>query len=86
VYIAAATFSINTAFTHISMTVDHRKNPLFGDVREEKKNFFHWLSGWWSDDFMKSWDKRSRTWGIDLLVDESVVVSSFNPPKARDNV
>jgi len=35
---------------------------------------------------MKSWDKRSRTWGIDLLVDESVVVSSFNPPKARDNV
>ena len=86
VYIAAAVFSINTAFTHASIPVDHRKHPLFGDMHAEKKNFFNWLSGWWSDDFAKAWDKRSRLWGIDLLVDESVGSTSFNPPKARDNV
>jgi hypothetical protein len=86
VYIAAATFSFSSTFTHISITVDHRKSPLFGKVRAEKNNFFTWLFSWWSDDIQKTWDKRSPLWGVDLYVDESVGTSSFNPPKPRDNV
>jgi len=85
-YLAAANFSYNTAFTHISITVDHRKNPLFGDVKSEKKNFFNWITGWWSDDIAKAWNKRSKNWELDLLVDESVPVAMFTPPKERDNV
>ena len=85
VYLAAAVFTINTAFTHMSISVDHRKNPLFGDVRSEKKNFFNWLSGWWSDDLTKTWKRRSPLWGIDLLVDESVGCTPYAPPKERDN-
>jgi hypothetical protein len=85
-YIAAAVFSYNTAFTHFTITVDHRKKPLFGDVKAEKKNFFNWITGWWSDDIAKSWSKRSATWEMNILVDESVPATAFTPPGPRDNV
>ena len=86
VYFAAARFSYNSTFTHISVDVDHRKDPLFGEGHKGKKNFFNWLFGWWSDDISKDWYKRSPKWGIDLLVDESVSVSAFPPPQERPNV
>ena len=86
VYFSAAVFAYHTAFTHIQVDVDHRQDPLFGAGRRERNDFFGWLKGWWSDDIANEWNKRSKQWGIDLLVDESVPVWNFQPPKQRENV
>jgi hypothetical protein len=86
VYFAAAVFTYHTAFSHIRTNIDHRNEPLFGDHKSEKKNFFNWFKSWWSDDISKEWQKRSTQWGIDLLVDASVGVTPFSPPRERANV
>lgn len=81
VYFCAVVFDYHTTFTHFNYDIDHRKDNLFPDRSDRKKNFFNWISGFWSDDMQKDWDKRAKNWGIQLLVDESVPSSSFTPPK-----
>lgn len=85
VYFTAYAFEHHTTFTHITTNVDHRESPLFKGERKGTKGFFSWLTGFWSDDLSKEWDKRSRKWGIDMLVDESVAstITPFAAPKDR---
>lgn len=83
VYFTVPVFSYHSPFTNLRVNVDHRRQPLWGDSKKEKKNFFNWLTGWWSDDIAEDWDKRAKKWGVELLVDESVGVASFTPPKER---
>jgi hypothetical protein len=80
VYFCATLFDYHTSFTHFSYDIDHRKENLFPDKSDRKKNFFGWISGFWSSDMQKDWQKRSVAWGIHLLVDESVPSSAFTPP------
>ncbi|MEW6509767.1 MAG: hypothetical protein AB1428_02280 [Bacteroidota bacterium] len=86
VYFAAAVFAYHSTFSHMRTNVDHRRSPLFGERKKGKTNFFEWFSGWWSDDIAKDWDKRAKHWGVDVYVDESVPVSSFQPPKQASDV
>ena len=86
VYFTAAVFAYHTTFSHFKTNVDHRNSPLFEGNKGEKKNFFGWLKSWWSDDIDKDWKKRSTQWGVDLLVDASVGVTTFTPPRERANV
>ncbi len=83
VYFAAYSFAYHTTFTHLNVNIDHRTKPLFGEGSHKEKGFFSWLTGFWTDDIKKDWEKRSPQWGIDLLVDESVAstVSTYAPPK-----
>jgi hypothetical protein len=83
VYFSAATFSYHTTFTHFNVNVDHRRHPLWTDPQKGKKNFLSWFTGWWSDDIVKEWNRRSPRWGVDLLVDESVGVNYFTEPKEQ---
>lgn len=84
VYFSACTFSYHTWFKHIATNIDHRDNEFSGEKKDEK-GFFQ---GWWSDDIGKSWEKRSRQWGIEMLVEDSKasMVRTFTPPKELPNV
>ena len=87
VYFTAYAFVYHTTFTHINVNVDHREKPLFGWRQDKGKNFFSWFTDWFTDDIGKDWAKRSRNWGIEMLVDDGVTgVSTFTPPKERPNV
>jgi hypothetical protein len=83
VYFAACTFVHHTTFTHFDVNVDHRKPELFGSGSKTGNHFFSWLTEWWSDDAGAEWNKRSPTWGIELLADGSMggSISHFTPPK-----
>lgn len=87
VYFSACTFGYHTAFKHISINVDHRDKKFPGWEKDEK-GFFSFFKGWWSDDIGKSWEKRSRQWGIEMLVEDSKasMVRTFTPPKEFPNV
>ena len=87
IYFSACTFSYHTAFKHISVNIDHRDNKFPGWKKEEK-GFFSFFKGWWSDDIDKSWEKRSRQWGIEMFVEDSKVsmVRTFTPPRELPNV
>ena len=87
VYFAACTFSYRTSFKHITINVDHRDNEFPGGKKDDK-GFFSFFKGWWSDDIGKSWEKRSRQWGIEMLVDDSKasMIRTFTPPKELPNV
>ena len=87
VYFSAATFGYHTSFKHMNVNVDHRENGLPGGKNEEK-GFFSFFKGWWSDDVSKSWEKRSRQWGIEMFVEDSKasMVRTFTPPKELPNV
>jgi hypothetical protein len=88
VYFTAYAFDYHTAFTHISVNVDHRESPLFGSGGERYKGFLSWFTDWWSDDIAHDWERRSPAWGMDLLVDDRAAdgISMFRPPKPRPNV
>ncbi len=88
VYFTAYAFAYHTTVTHFNINIDHRSKPLFEEGQRKEKGFFSWLTGFWSDDVKKDWDKRSPQWGIELLVDESVAqtVSTFAPPKEMSDV
>ena len=88
VYFAAYGFAFHSTFSHMVVNVDHRRTPLFGSPQSKERHFFSWLTDWWSDDISDAWEDRSGTWGIDLLVDESVgrSVSMFSPPLVRSDV
>ena len=86
VYFAAAVFAYHSTFSHFRSNVDHRNSSLFEGQKGEKKNFFGWLKSWWTDDIDKDWKKRSTQWGVDLLVDGSIGVTAFAPPRERANV
>jgi hypothetical protein len=81
VYFAACTFTSHSTFSHFTINIDHRRTPLFG--LKKKNKLIDLLTGWWSDDIAKDWGKRSTTWGIDVLVDDSrsTTVRTFPPPK-----
>ena len=70
VYFVVYGFAHHTTFKHIVLNIDHRRDPLFGFEREEKKGLFSWFSEWFSDDIVEEWKDRCSRWGIDLLVDE----------------
>jgi hypothetical protein len=86
VYFSAATFDYHTMFTHFSYDIDHRKDNLFPNRTERKKNFLNWVTGFWSDDMQKEWQSRSKAWGIQLFIDESVPCSSFAPPMRKPGI
>lgn len=89
VYFAVPTYAYHTALTHISINIDHREKPLFGERKKKHdKEFFGFFKNWWSDDIEKEWKKRCERWGIDLLVDESAfrTVKTFAVPKEPPNV
>jgi hypothetical protein len=71
VYFVVYGFAYHTSFKHIVLNIDHRRDPLFGFEREEKKGLFSWFSDWFSDDLVEEWKGRCSHWGIDLLVDEA---------------
>jgi len=83
VYFAATTFTYHSALTHITVNVDHRRQPLFGPGEKKQGHFFSWLTDWWTDDMTDVWEHRSASWGIELLVDDADVrgISTFAPPK-----
>ncbi|HEX9006540.1 MAG TPA: hypothetical protein VF889_04560, partial [Bacteroidota bacterium] len=87
VYFTAYAFTLHTAFTHVSMNIDHRNSPLFGDQHDGKHNVFSWFKNFWSDDIARAFEKRAPGWGIDLLVDGSVTrsISKFTPPQNLPN-
>jgi len=86
-YFTAWGFEYSSTFTHVSMNVDRRRKPLFGN-REKKKDVFGWFSGWAAEDLEKSWQERCASWGMDLLVDDraSRWVAPFTPPKEMPGV
>ena len=88
VYFGACTFTYHTAFKHITTNIDHRDNSLLQEKQKKDKDFFSIFKNWWSDDVAKSWQKRSRQWGIEMSVDESKApaVKTFAPPKQTPNV
>jgi hypothetical protein len=87
VYFTAFAFALHSTFSHISTNVDHRNDPLFGDSRREKRNFFSWFKDFWSDDVTKEFLKRSPRWGMDLMVDASTAgaFAPFAPPRDIPN-
>lgn len=70
VYFVVYGFAHHTSFKHITLNIDHRREPLFGFDREEKKGWFSWFSEWFSEDIVDDWKNRCARWGIDVLVDE----------------
>jgi hypothetical protein len=88
VYFGACTFTYHTAFKHITTNIDHRDNSLLEGKKKKDKDFFSIFKEWWSDDVAKAWQKRSRQWGIDMLVEESkaATIKTFTPPKEFRNV
>jgi len=85
IYFAAPTFSYNTWTSHFGINVDHRKKPLFG---ERDGNGLWFLEDWWFDDLPETWEKRSKNWGIDILVDDPDAhsIHTFSPPRKFQNV
>jgi hypothetical protein len=95
IYFAAATFTYISTFKNIGMNVDHRENTLFnfGERRSSSKGVRKWFEGWFSswfddDDIRNEFMRRSKNWGIDVLVDEkaSSGIAKFAPPKDFPNV
>lgn len=93
VYFAATTFAYITTFKNISVNVDHREPELFNHgVRRSNSGIKGWFEGWFSDwfgdDLKSEWLKRSKAWGIDLLVEEGKagLIKSFTPPRQMPNV
>lgn len=93
VYFAAATFTYISTFKNIGVNVDHREKQLFNmGERTDKKGFKGWFEGWFGDwfgeDLLEDWNKRSKEWGIDVLVDEGKAshIKSFSPPTEFQNV
>ncbi len=83
VYFTAYAFSYHTAFTHVLVNIDHRQKPLFEPGGEKPHGFFSIFKHFWSDDIGKEWEKRSKTWGMDLSVDEAASsgITTFTPPR-----
>lgn len=86
VYFVAYGFAVRTGFSNMSINIDHRRHPLFGDD-DHSRNFLSWFKDFWSDDLKKEFSKRSPRWGIDVLVDESSAggIRQFPPPKDLPN-
>jgi len=85
VYFAAPTFSYHTWRSHFTINIDHRKKPLFGG---DEGGDGEWFKGWWTEDLPGVWEKRSKEWGIDLLVKDSDAssVQKFSAPRDLPNV
>jgi hypothetical protein len=83
IYFSAPVFSKGGWTSHFLINVDHRKKPLFKD--QEDNGFF---KGWWSDDLTETWEKRSKTWGIDLFVSnqDAGAVRTFTPPLEQPHI
>lgn len=88
VYFTAYGFTQHKTFSHMTWNIDHRRQPLFGPREDEKKDIFSYFKGWWSDDMEDQWWKRSKTWGIELVVDESQAgsIKSFTPPRQQTGI
>jgi hypothetical protein len=95
IYFVAATFTYISTFKNIGMNVDHREKQLFNfgertsSNKGVKKWFERWFSSWFDDDDIRDeFVRRSKDWGIDVLVDERVSsgIATFAPPKDFPNV
>lgn len=93
VYFSATTFTYISTFKNIGVNVDHREKGLFnGGERQTSSKFKGWFEGWFDDwfgdDIREEWDKRSKNWGMDIIVDENGAssVRTFSPPKEMPNV
>ncbi len=93
VYFTASTFTYISTFKNITLNIDHREKGLFNfGVRRSDKGVKGWFEGWFDDwfgdDLKEDWEKRSKTWGIGLLVDEGKLssIKKFSPPKELPNV
>jgi len=81
VYFAAYGFQSKSGFGTIQMNVD-RRDKRSKKSTEKDWGPFSWFYGFFTDDFYKDFEKRSKTWGIDIsLSDPSVDEVMFNVPK-----
>ena len=86
-YFTAYAFVYHSAFNHMEINIDHRNKSVIPPGQNRSKGFFSWFKNLWSDDMGKEWEKRSREYGMDLLVDESIAsaIGSFSPPREFTN-
>lgn len=88
IYYAAYAFGHHTFLSNFHLNIDHRDKPLFHSRRGEDGNFFKFFKDWWSEDLAEEWERRSKDWGIEILVDEGSVtrIKTFTPPKQIPNI
>ena len=94
IYFAATTFTYVSTFKNISVNVDHREKRLFN--MGERGTSTSWLKGWFKgwfdgmfgDDLREDWEKRSKDWGMDIMVDDNKAssIKTFSPPKEMPDV
>ncbi len=86
VYFAAYGFQTKSGFGTMEMNVDRREKRTKKSI-EKDWGPFSWFYGFFTEDFYKDFEKRSKTWGINIsLSDPTVDEVMFNVPKELPHV
>jgi hypothetical protein len=80
----AYAFAFQSIFSSLSVNIDRREHGGGANV-EKKRGFISWLDAFLGGDMEKDWKKRSKSWGIEIIVPDNARANSFTPPKEIPN-
>lgn len=84
VYFVAFAYGASTWFSNYYINIDRRDSYSGGGSR--KRGVFSWFEDFFGEDAQLDWKERSKLWGIEVSLDNSVAYSTFTPPRGRKNI